>query len=273
MYAYGRPAPNPAITLGTGLGLLGGLALTAAGAYGASRLIEGRIGKLEPHLPLGPGGIPPEWLQEVGAVREAGGTVGSASLEIALPTALNVLGIDAAEGPGREQFPFVTQPEAPLLIAAKRESLEEPAMQVPLLYLFATADGEVGFRVDTDELLAAGIAFDLTEDVTYADGTQQGAFAQVNALITNLTAEAAQMVWGRAIELVATEGHDFSEASGTRDRFNQEVLSALVPSFDWSNAPNNIGLDADFGSSIADLWRGVELVAQLAYQRHWLEQG
>jgi hypothetical protein len=270
MYAYGHPARNPAITIGTGVGLLAGIAATGLAVWGASRLIEKKIegAALKP----GPGGIPPKWLDEAGAVRDAGGTVGSAQLPVALPVALNVLGREAEEGPNAQQFPFVTQPDSPLLISAKRESPDEPPMQVPLLYLFALPNGEVSFRVDQHALLESGIAFDVAPLVTYADGSQQGSFAQVNALVTNLTPDAAMQAWNMAGELVASRGFDLADPSGTRDEYIRTVLSAMVPSFDWNKGPGDIGLDANFGSVLADLWRGVDLVGQLAYQRAWLEQ-
>jgi hypothetical protein len=265
MYAYGNPAPNPAITVGTGVGLLAGIAATGLAVWGASRLIEKQIE--DRVLKPGPGGIPPEWLAEAGAVRDAGGTVGSAQLPVALPVALNVLGRDAEEGPNAQQFPFVTQPDAPLLISAKRESAEEPPMQVPLLYLFALPNGEVSFRVDQHALLESGVAFDVSAMVTYADGSQQGSFAQVNALVTNLTPDAAMQAWNMAGELVASRGFDLADPSGTRDEYIRTVLSALVPSFDWNKGPGDIGLDANFGSVLADLWRGVDLGSSVRRSR------
>lgn len=269
MHAYGHPARNPAITIGTGIGVLAGIAATGLGVWGASRLIEKR---LDSRQPVGKGGIPPEWLAEVGAVREAGGTVGTALLPVALPVALNVLGPEPSEGPARQQFPFLTQPDVPLLIRTKPDP-EGNDLDVPLLYLFAQPDGEVGFRVDNDALLEAGIAFDVAPEVTYADGTQQGAFAQVGALVTNLNSDAANQAWAMAQELVSSRGFDLSEPGGTRDEYIRTVLSALVPSFDWNKGPHDIGLNANYGSSLADIWRGVDLVGQLAYQRVWLEQG
>lgn len=265
--------PNPVISFGAVVGIVGGVAATALGAWAAKGIIERKVTLAKP----GPGGIPPRWLGELEGVLQQGQTVGDwisgpheqplPRSPVALPTAFNVFGLQGVEGPTQAQFPAMTQPDAPLW------SRTREGRRVPLSYLFASRDGEVGFRVDQDLLLDRGIGFDVTAEATWADGTPAGAQQQIRELEIDLASRWADRAYAKALERVSQEGDAFDVPSATRDAFVRSVLQAAVPSFDWAGAPANLALSESYDTSVGMVWQGVSLLAQLAYQDHWVSTG
>ena len=238
------------------LGVALGVGGTLLGAGIARKLIARAVKSQAPTV--GPGGVPPKWLAEVGAALDAGATVGSNQLAVSLPVAF--LTVDDSDVEALlKYFPYATRPGPPLLLLGKEGTL------VPLVYLYAGAQGEVGFRVDEEALVSRGVAYDVTAEATYADGTPAGARAQVDALVTNLSVGLADLAMREGRARVQQRGDDLSVAGGTRDGFVSDVLAEVVPSYDWSRAPAPGGAKWDSGPSM--LWHGVSLVGQLAYQR------
>jgi hypothetical protein len=204
------------------------------------------------------------WEAEVNAVYSPDATIGDLVYEgekvrrgDALPVALNTAGVAGVEGPTEATMPYVTQPAVPL------DMIGQDGMRIPLVYLYAGLDGEVALRVDDHILLQRGIAYPVTDQATWADGTQQGARVQVSKLVTDLTREAAVKAYKEAWQRVSTAGESYSIPSWTRDEFVQAVLGQLVPSYDWSKGP---GRDPRLNR----LWRGVSLMGQIAYQDYWV---
>lgn len=257
-YEYARPRPNPPISIGAGLGTLLGIGATLLGAAGAKALIDHKLERKA----LPKGAAPDE--NEISQVLTPGATVGDGQLQYRFPVALNVLGVSGVEGPTQNEFPLVTQPSPPLLLRGKEGTL------IPLVYLYAMGDGEVGFKVDKDALLAKGIAFDVEPEATFADGTAAGATKQVDALVTNLSPGLANYAMDEGLKRVKDHGDAYDVPGGTRDAFIRSVLKQVVPSYDWSKAPVRAN---GWDPRLRMLWSGVSLVAQLAYQRAWLEQG
>lgn len=255
-YDYARPRPNPPTGLGVALAVAAGAGLTALGAWGASRLLDRRLLLKDAG---DKGGVPPNWLAEVEKVLVPNATVADNALPLPWPgVAFNTLGLEAAEGPNLSGFPRVTQPRRLLLLSKAGDRL-------PLQYLYATREGEVGFRVDTEALLQRGIAYDVTPDATYADGTPEGAERQYGALITNLSRQLVERALNAAYVGVTQQNDDYSVPSETRDALIRRVLSEAVPSYDWSGAPGNLGGNGyDTGPRM--LWDGVSLIAQIANQ-------
>ncbi len=259
-YDYARPRPNPMLDprvgLGTALGIAAGVGATFLGAWGASKLMDRKLAITNGKRPVPTPA--PAWLSEVEAVLVPNATVGDNDLPLPVPgVAFNTLGVQDVEGPTRDQFPRVTQPVPPLLMKGKEGT------RIPLEFFYALSEGDVGFKIDTDALLQRGIAYDVTPEATYADGTHEGAVRQYQSLVTNLSRPLVVDAMNAAYAGATQRNDDYSVPSGTRDNLVRSVLSAAVPSFDWSAAPQNLG-GPETGPRL--LWDGVSLIAQITYQ-------
>lgn len=261
--AYGQPQSNPVAALGTALGIVGGMAAVGAGAWGAKKLIERVERRPGPTPPVGP----PLWVTEMEGVLVRDSQLGDLVKDgvrvrrgATLPIALNTAGVVEVEGPTEQSSPYVTQPLIPL------DMIGRDGSRIPLVYLYAGADGEVALRVDEHTLINRGIAYPVTQEATWADGSQQGARVQVSKLVTDLAPEVAIAAYREAWRRVETVGESYSVPSGTRDKFVAAVLQPIVPSYDWSKGPGT-------AEPLKALWRGVSLMGQIAYQDYWTSRG
>lgn len=277
-YSYFNPRPNP--PTGAGVALLAGLGVLAVSGFAMANAI-----KAAPILPRpangksgsGKGKADEPTPSPLSGVYAPGATVAASNFitgDLRLPAALTVFPItESRDGsPTQTDFSLVTQVQN-LVIRSSQGDL------VPLLWLTAQPDGEVAFKVDQDALLGAGIGLpmaDVLPTVTYADGTAKGARTQVSRLVTDLTAEAAEIAWDFALFRVNSKNDLFDEASITLDNYTREALKTIggntqtdVDKLDWSRSPNNLVP----GTPAYRTWYGVQLLGQLAYQTIWNKKG
>jgi hypothetical protein len=249
---------NPVISVSTGIGILGSLAAAGVGALGARALLERGTGGVVTKSSLA---------RELSAAILTDATIGDMIEKghpqgvAQLPIAMNTYGLVDVEGPTEDTMPYVTQPDSPL------DMIGRDGTRIPLDYLYAGRDGEVGLRVDQDTMLERGVAYPVTDEATWADGTLSGARTQVGKLVTDLAPSLATVAYEEALRRIHTDGESYSVPSGTRDEFVASVLKNVVPSHDWSQ-----GLEGLSGQTAA-LWRGVSLVGQIAYQDYWVSRG
>lgn len=105
-----------------------------------------------------------------------------------------------------------------------------------------------------------------TPMVMVVDGTVNDS-TQLAVLITDITPEKAQMAYEYLKGLVVNEGFDLSEP-GTLDEAVKLAVDVIAPKVDWSQGL----VPYAFNDPEALVWRGTQLLGELAYQSYWNKQ-
>lgn len=252
-YHRAKPRRMNPLGAGTAIGILVGVVAVSAGAYAVGKAIESRT-------PARTGVAPEPSEHELSGVYVPGATLlGSPKISsvLRLPIALTTWSLtdgDGAQAPTVAQFPSLSRAEH--LVIRSRDGL-----LVPLEYITALPDGHVTFKVDEVALMKAGIAYDVTDEIMYADGTHKGALEQVGRLVTDLAGPVADTAYDAASSLIL-EGNRFDEPSGSRDAYVAGVLREVAPKITWPDDPSTLGV----GTPRWQVWMGVSLVGQIAQQ-------
>jgi len=87
------------------------------------------------------------------------------------------------------------------------------------------------------------------------------------SLVTDISHERANIAYEFIFHLVANEGYDLANPQ-ILDEVVQRTVSLIAPRVDWARGLEPYAYDSPEGL----VWRGVQLLAELAYQTHWNKQ-
>jgi hypothetical protein len=91
--------------------------------------------------------------------------------------------------------------------------------------------------------------------------------AQLLNLVTDMTHERANIAYEYMLHLVGNKGMDLSDAT-TRDEAVRRTAAVTAPRVDWSKGLSPYAYDSPEGL----VWRGIELLGELAHQSYWNKQ-
>jgi hypothetical protein len=108
---------------------------------------------------------------------------------------------------------------------------------------------------------------DLQGNVGPAGGNVVNSQLVLESLVTNLTSDTADVAYNYMLFLAAEKGMDMSNPT-VRDEATQRTLSRVAPRVDWTK-----GLQPyTVGSPEFDVWLGVQMLGEIAYQSYWNKQ-
>lgn len=127
-------------------------------------------------------------------------------------------------------------------------------------------------RTVNDVMLPIELSFepeirDAEGEIRPAGGNLVSSLPVLEALVTNMTEMANDLTYEMMLHLTANEGMDMSNPQ-VRDEAVQRTLSTVAPRADWTK-----GLQPyTAGSPEFDVWVGVQMLGEIAYQSYWNKQ-